>query len=195
MKQYRRAREEMKEKIRAAFWTLYQKDGYQNVMSVKALTDLAKVNRSTFYFYYQHTGEILDELISWLKDEIVEIYSSGKRRNGDFNEFYKEMYEYFRRRKKYLVPLVCESRHPDFPLWYRNNQREMFKEDVGLARYRTDKKKNKIIDISLAGIIEEQIQTFAYGELSIDESFKLEYGMLQKGLLKTLSENFSIYNE
>jgi hypothetical protein len=40
------------------------------------------------------------------------------------------MYEHFKLRKKYLVPLVCESRHPEFVLWYRNNQREMLKEDI-----------------------------------------------------------------
>ena len=102
------------------------------------------------------------------------------------------MYEHFKTRKKFFVPLVCESRHPKFALWYRNNQREMFKEDIGLAHYRTEKKKNKIIDIALSGIIEEQIQTFGYGELSIDDSFYLEYGTLQSGLLATLKKRFGI---
>ena len=195
MKQYEKARNEMKERIRKAFWTLYKKYNYQNIMNVKEVTELANVNRSTFYFYYQHTGEILNELIEWLKDEIVTIYSSRKRQDGDFNDFYKEMYEHFKLRKKYLVPLVCESRHPEFALWYRNNQREMLKEDIGLSHYRTDSKKNKIINIALTGIVEEQIQTFGYGELSIDDSFYLEYGTLNDGLLKTLESRFSIFRK
>ncbi|MDY6367253.1 MAG: hypothetical protein SPL13_01885 [Clostridia bacterium] len=192
MKEYTKARNNMREKIREAFWSLYKRYNYQNVMSIREIIDTAKINRSTFYFYYDHTGEVLDELINWLKDEIVDIYSSRTRRDGDFNGFYKEMYEHFKTRKKFLVPLVCESRHPEFALWYRNNQREMFKEDIGLAHYRTDKQKNKIIDIALSGIIEEQIQTFGYGELSIDDSFYLEYGMLQNGLLHTLKSRFGI---
>ena len=192
MKEYKNARNNMREKIREAFWSLYKRYNYQNVMSIREIIDTAKINRSTFYFYYDHTGEVLDELINWLKDEIVDIYSSRTRRDGDFNGFYKEMYEHFKMRQKFLVPLVCESRHPEFALWYRNNQREMFKEDIGLAHYRTDKKKNKIIDIALSGIIEEQIQTFGYGELSIDDSFYLEYGMLQNGLLHTLKSRFGI---
>ena len=189
---YQHARNETIEEIRNAFWKLYQKYHYQNVMSIKEITSLAHINRSTFYFYYHNTGEVLDEMISWLKSEIVDIYSSTTRSEGNFNDFYKEMYMHFKTRKEYLVPLVCESRHPEFALWYRNNQRERFKEDIGLDHYRTDKSKNKIIDISLSGIIEEQIQTFGYGGLTIDESFYLEYGMLQKGLIKTLAEQFSI---
>ena len=192
MKEYKNARNNMREKIREAFWLLYKRYNYQNVMSIREIIDIAKINRSTFYFYYDHTGEVLDELISWLKDEIVDIYSSRTRRDGDFNGFYKEMYEHFKTRKKFFVPLVCESRHPEFALWYRNNHREMFKEDIKLAHYRTDKKNNKIIDIALSGIIEEQIQTFGYGELSIDDSFYLEYGTLQSGLLATLKKRFGI---
>ena len=68
----------------------------------------------------------------------------------------------------------------------------MFKEDIGLAHYHLDKKKNKIIDIALAGIIEAQIQTFGYGELTIDDSFYLELGTLQNGLLTTLEKRFDI---
>lgn len=195
MKQYEKARHEMKERIRSAFWKLYKNYNYQNMMNVKEVTDLANVNRSTFYFYYNHTGEILDELINWLKDEIVMIYSSRSRCNGNFNIFYQEMHEHFLKRKKYLIPLVCESRHPEFALWYRNNQREMLKEDIGLSHYRTDSKKNKIINIALTGIIEEQIQTFGYGELSIDDSFYLENGTLKDGLLKTLESRFSIFRK
>ena len=168
------------------------KYNFQNVMTVKEIIDEAKIHRTTFYFYYQNTTDVLDELICWLKEEIVDIYSSRLRADGNFNEFYKEMYEYFKTRKEYLVPLVCESRHPEFALWYRNNQREMFKEDIGLASYRTDKDKNKIINIALSGIVEEQIQTFGYGELSIDDSFYLELGTLQYGLIKTLQGRFKI---
>ena len=44
----------------------------------------------------------------------------------------------------------------------------------------------------LAGIIEEQIQTFGYGELTIDDSFYLELGTLQNGLLTRLEKRFDI---
>ena len=192
MSEYINARQKKKETIRNAFWKLYKKYNFQNIMTVKEIIDEAKIHRTTFYFYYQNTTDILDELIDWLKEEIIDIYSSRLRADGNFNEFYKEMYGYFKTRKEYLVPLVCESRHPEFALWYRNNQREMFKEDIGLASYHTDKDKNKIIDIALSGIVEEQIQTFGYGELSIDDSFYLELGTLQYGLIKTLQDRFKI---
>ena len=192
MAYYEKARNETKKQIQNAFWHYYQKYNYQNSISIKELTSYAGINRSTFYFYYHNTAEVLEDLISWLKSEIVDIYASQTRYEGDFNSFYKEMYAHFRKRKEYLIPLVCESRHPEFALWYRNNQRERFKEDVGLHHYRTDPLKNRIIDISLSGIIEEQIQTFAYGILTVDESFYLEYGMLQKGLIKTLADQFAI---
>jgi len=161
-------------------------------MSVKEITDQTQINRSTFYFYYNHSGKILDELIDWLKSEIIDIYSSRTRHEGNFINFYKELYDYFKLRREYLFPLVCGSRHPEFVLWYRNNQKEMFKEDIGLHHYRLNKEKNKIIDIALSGIIEEQIQTFGYGELSIEDSYYLEFGTLHDGLLKALNDHFGI---
>ena len=68
----------------------------------------------------------------------------------------------------------------------------MFKDDIGLDHYRTDKRKNQIINVALSGIIEEQVQTFGYGELSVDESFDLEFGLLNGGLFNTLKEKFNI---
>lgn len=189
---YKNARTKKKQQIIDAFWTLYKKKNYENVMDVKEITALAKINRSTFYYYYQGTHEILDEIIATLKTAFVDIFSSPLRKNGDYKEFYKELHDLFLTYKEYLVPLVCESRHPEFAKWYRDNQREMFKDDIGLDRYRTDKRKNQIINIALSGIIEEQVQTFGYGELSIDESFELEYGVLRNGLFETLKNTFSI---
>ena len=189
---YKNARTKKKQQIIDAFWTLYKKNNYENVMDVKEITALAKINRSTFYYYYQGTHEILDEIIATLKTAFVAIFSSPLRKNGDYKEFYKELNNLFRTYKEYLVPLVCESRHPEFAKWYRYNQREMFKDDIGLDRFRTDKRKNQIINIALSGIIEEQVQTFGYGELSIDESFELEYGILRNGLLETLRNTFHI---
>lgn len=134
----------------------------------------------------------IKEIIATLKTAFVAIFSSTLRKNGDYKEFYKELNDLFRTYKEYLVPLVCESRHPGFAKWYMDNQREMFKDDIGLDRYRTDKRKNQIINIALSGIIEEQVQPFGYGELSIDESFDLEYGLLQNGLFETLADRFHI---
>ncbi len=189
---YKNARTKKKQQIIDAFWTLYKKNNFENVMDVKEITALAKINRSTFYYYYQGTHEILDEIIATLKTAFVAIFSSPLRRNGDYKEFYRELNDLFRTYKEYLVPLVCESRHPGFAKWYRDNQREMFKDDIGLDHYRTDKRKNQIINIALSGIIEEQVQTFGYGELSIDESFDLEFGLLNGGLFNTLKEKFNI---
>ena len=189
---YKNARTKKKQQIIDAFWTLYKKNNFENVMDVKEITALAKINRSTFYYYYQGTHEILDEIIATLKTAFVAIFSSSSRKSGDYKGFYKELNDLFHTYKEYLVPLVCESRHPGFAKWYRDNQREKFKDDIGLDRYRTDKRKNQIINIALSGIIEEQVQTFGYGELSIDESFELEYGVLSKGLLETLKNTFNI---
>ena len=192
MSQYVNARKRKKEEIKDAFWKLYVKYNYQNNMTVKQIIDTANINRSTFYFYYQNTTAILDDIIATLKEEIIDIYASPLRKDGNFDQFYQQMYEYFKTRKEYLIPLVCESRHPEFALWYRNNQREKFKDDVGLGSYRLDKEKNRIIDIALSGIIEEQIQTFGHGDISIEDSFNLEYGTLQQGLISTLNDKFGI---
>lgn len=189
---YKNARIKKKQQIIDAFWALYKKNNFENVMDVKEIISLAKINRSTFYYYYQGTHEVLDEIIATLKSAFVSVFSSPIRKSGDFKAFYKELADLFHDYKEYLVPLVCESRHPEFAKWYRNNQRENFKEDIGLDRFRTDKRKNQIINIALSGIIEEQVQTFGYGELSIDESFDLEYGLLQNGLFETLADRFHI---
>ena len=195
MAEYKNARIKKQQQIVDAFWTLYKKYNYQLDMSVKEITDLAKTNRSTFYFYFDGIHEILNSLIEKLKEKFVEVFSSNLRREGKYKEFYNELAALFRKYSNFLVPLVCESRHPEFAKWYRDNQRENFKEDIGLSKYRTDKRKNQIINIALSGIIEEQVQTFGFANLSIDESFELEYGMLQTGLLDTLKTNFGIVSQ
>ena len=192
MAEYKNARIKTKTQIIEAFWTLYERNNYQNIMDVKEVTSLAKINRSTFYFYYQGTHEILDEIIYNLKAEFLSVFSSPLRKEKNYKAFYGELSVLFCKYKKYLVPLVCDSRHPEFAKWYRDNQREIFKEDIGLAHFRTDKRKNEIINIALSGIIEEQVQTFGYGGLSIEESFDLEYGMLNEGLFNTLKKRFNI---
>ncbi|MBR1891856.1 MAG: TetR/AcrR family transcriptional regulator [Clostridia bacterium] len=190
---YKNARLKKKQKIIDAFWSLYKKNNYENVMDVKEIISLAGINRSTFYYYYRGTHEVLDEIIATLKSAFVSVFSSPLRINGDFKAFYKQLGDLFHDYKEYLVPLVCESRHPEFAKWYRDNQRENFKEDIGLARYRTDNRKNQIINVALSGIIEEQVQTFGYGELSIEDSFLFEFGLLNSGLLDTLKNNFNIF--
>ena len=49
---YKNARTKKKQQIIDAFWTLYKKNNFENVMDVKEITALAKINRSTFYYYY-----------------------------------------------------------------------------------------------------------------------------------------------
>ena len=192
MAEYKQARIKKQQLLVDAFWTLFEKNNFELTMSVQEIVTLAGTNRSTFYFYFDGVHEVLDEIIEKLKEKFVDIFSSSLRREGNYKEFYKELYTLFKKYSKYLVPLVCDSRHPEFAKWYRTNQRENFKEDIGLAKYRMDKRKNQIINIALSGIIEEQVQTFGYENLSIEESFDLEYGMLSSGLLSTLRERFDI---
>ena len=189
---YKNARIKKKQQIIDAFWALYKKNNYLIVMDVKEISKLAKINRSTFYYYYQSPYDILNEIISTLQTAFVAVFSSPLRKERNFKDFYGELNDLFKKYKEYLVPLVCESRHPEFAKWYRDNQRESFKEDIGLSHYRTDKRKNQIINIALSGIIEEQVQTFGFGKLSVDESFDLEYGMLSEGLLNTFKQKFDI---
>ena len=78
---YKNARTKKKKQIIDAFWMLYKKNNFENVMDVKEITALAKINRSTFYYYYQGTHEILDEIIATLKTAFVAIFSSPLRKS------------------------------------------------------------------------------------------------------------------
>lgn len=192
MPTYYKKRNKTKQQITDAFWKLYVHYNYQNIMNIQEITAAAKVNRSTFYYYYQNTADILEELIEKLKDQFTKIFSSTARQEHRYLDFYAELSDLFRQQSIYLIPLVCESHHPEFAKWYRDNQLENFKQDLGLSHYRNDPEKNKLINIALLGLVEEQIQTFGYNNISIEQSFALEYGIMNKGLFKTLLDDFKI---
>ena len=50
-----------KEKLRNAFWSLYQTRPIETI-SIKEITDLAGVNRGTFYLYYRDIYDILNQI-------------------------------------------------------------------------------------------------------------------------------------
>lgn len=50
-----------KEKLKQAFWSLYQERPIETI-SIKEITDLAGVNRGTFYLYYKDIYDILNQI-------------------------------------------------------------------------------------------------------------------------------------
>ncbi len=50
-----------KEKLQHAFWSLYQTRPIEAI-SIKEITDLAEVNRGTFYLYYKDIYDILNQI-------------------------------------------------------------------------------------------------------------------------------------
>lgn len=106
---------ETKERLREAFFELYAAKKIERI-SIKEITDRAKLNRGTFYVYYQDIYDLLetteDEMIEELVVKIKDIVTLVLR-GEDVPPFLLPV-EFFQRNSKYLRVLLGNNGDADF---------------------------------------------------------------------------------
>ncbi|PJI07167.1 MULTISPECIES: TetR/AcrR family transcriptional regulator [Clostridium] len=68
-----------------------------NDITVKELTELADVNRSTFYLYYKDIFDMVEQIETEMFDEFIKIFQSLNKENdryANFLSFYTYIFEY-----------------------------------------------------------------------------------------------------
>ena len=106
---------ETKEKLRDAFFELYATKKIERI-SIKDITEIAQLNRGTFYVYYKDIYELLEktedelieELMRKLKNIIIKIL-----RDEDIDQFLPPM-EFYQRYSKILRVLLGVNGDPNF---------------------------------------------------------------------------------
>lgn len=106
---------ETKERIRNAFFELYAVKKIERI-SIKEITERAKLNRGTFYVYYKDIYDLLelteDEMIGELIEKIRGV-ATMIIRNGDIFSFLPP-YEFYQKYSKYLTILMGNNGDPNF---------------------------------------------------------------------------------
>lgn len=96
-----------KEKIQQAFWSLYETNRIDKI-TVKAVCEKAKINRSTFYVYFLDVYDVLDSIESNIFPPATSlpVFDSNSK-NTTFN--IEEQIIYLREKKKFLKVLLSEN--------------------------------------------------------------------------------------
>lgn len=164
-----------------SYWKLYKtKKGKQ--ISVKEIMEKAGYNRCTFYEYFNDTRDVLefieDDLIEYLKNNIISKNSIDNYVFEDILKLYDEKGEYF----SILLGSNGDSA-------FQNKLKKAIKPFVK-KRLNIDKGNTKN-DVTIEFIISGLISTFEYwykhkGEINVNEFIKITHSIMINGTIKTL---------
>lgn len=106
---------ETKERIRNAFFELYEEKKIERI-SIKEITDRAKLNRGTFYVYYKDIYDLLekteDELITELASKVRPLIPMVLREEA-LDQFLPPI-EFYQRYSKFMKILLGANGDPNF---------------------------------------------------------------------------------
>ena len=134
MKQESHRVTETKERIRDAFFELYEMKKIERI-SIKEITDKAQLNRGTFYVYYKDIYDLLekteDELIGELVDKLKGVIVMILREE-DIEAFLPPM-DFYQRYSRFLRVLIGPNGDPHFihkiKLIVKKTLRELFRKE------------------------------------------------------------------
>jgi len=125
---------ETKDKLREAFFELYEKKKIERI-SIKEITEIAQLNRGTFYVYYKDIYDLLEKTEDELIDELMGTISNlipRILRDEDLDPFLPTL-EFYRRYSKILRILLGSNGDPNFifkiKTIIKKTLREIFKKE------------------------------------------------------------------
>lgn len=106
---------ETKERIKQAFFELYEHKKIEQI-SIKEITEKAKLNRGTFYVYYKDIYDLLEKV----EDELIEEQSARIKETAAMLLHEVDIFpvlpplEFFQRYSKWMKCLLGENGDPNF---------------------------------------------------------------------------------
>ena len=122
---------ETKNKIKEAFFYLYQNKKIDKI-TVKEITDFAKINRGTFYVYYQDIYDLQEKIENEFYDQIqdkVEYVLTALLSGEDFTHNMPTM-EFYYKNKKYFQTFLCQNGMTPIILRVKNFAKSLLKEKL-----------------------------------------------------------------
>ncbi len=188
---YESARNRTRKQIEESFWELYESDDIDRV-TVNDICRNAGITRSTFYYHYKDTNEVLDSIKRKQMELITELFESSNNEDRDYQNFIPRFQELFIENERYLIPLVMEYKDPEFAKEYRGYIAAMMKNDLQLKIDSKNDNVEETIDILLSGLSHMFLDCLASRIITLDDANNLSNGMINTGLRWILKEKYGV---
>ncbi len=127
-------------KIINAFMELYSKKPIEKI-SIKKITDLAGLNRGTFYLHYQDIYDLLAQIESKYHtiSKSIATYSVDALFNNSDLEDALPNKEFYKANLKYYKILLCTDNKSNLPQLIKTELKEAFRKKYSIScKYKTD---------------------------------------------------------
>lgn len=95
--------------IKETFLELIRKKPYEKI-TVSELSDLAEINKKTFYYYYKSLNELLLEMQDELLDEYLALLQKYNRDRGDLESAIDIFFRYFVEKGDSYIRIICQDK-------------------------------------------------------------------------------------
>lgn len=191
MSEYAAARQRTRARIENAFWDLYLEKDFRRV-SVKEIVERAGIHRSTFYMHYN----AVEDIFSSIKDHQLQLLEKALAVPGTgefrFIALLNALRDIYEQNRKFLKPLVIDYHSSAFSRAYRQMLKDSLKRDGAFPDYPPDSREFFVLDCVMSGFIEQLLQCLDQQVISMEESFRLAYTMMELGTKPALQELFGI---
>ncbi len=177
--------------IQEAYWKLYTENESGKV-SVGDVCDLAEIHRSTFYYHYRNTEDILESIKERQMELLMDLFSRTGGKQKDFESFIPGFQQLYDENEIYLKPLVMEYRDREFSFRYRSYLEERMFEDLQISYDGRDPRTEGIITTIVSGLVNMFLVSLATRTVSLEDSNALSHGMINVGLRSVLRDRFGI---
>lgn len=191
MPEYQAARNRTRSKIERAFWELYLEKNFRRV-TVREITERAKIHRSTFYTYYDTVGDIFDSIKEHQLALLREVIAIRDTRENEFQSLLEALQQLYEQNRMFLKPLLVDYHSSSFSRAYRQILKEGLKREGGFPRYPEGSREFFVLDCVMSAYIELLLQCLDSRELTMLETYRLAYSMMTLGTEPTLEKQFGI---
>lgn len=148
-------KEKTKAKIMQCFWELFRQRSIDKI-TVSELSEMANINRSTFYVYFKDVYDVLDQIEQSYLPGGVKLF---KECHGikDKEIIYQKFLKVFEEIYQDFTFLLSENGDPNFVVKLKNSIRPVFRTAIP-AQYQ----ENKNFDLTVEFILSSMISVITY---------------------------------
>lgn len=174
-----------KERIKMAFWELYQKKTLDNI-GVKEIAALARCNRTTFYYHYENIDAVLEEIeaeviLTGAPQALVIIMQTDGGLQ-DLNPIIEENGEKIHK----ICHLLSSKGDPAFAGKLKKAMLEEWRKALGCEAEELPIEKKLLLEFFMGGSLSLMGSLREDSEYSIEEVIKTLFQLLSQDLFKAI---------
>jgi len=184
------ARSEIESRIIDAFMELYSKNSIEKI-GIKKITDLAGLNRGTFYLHYQDIYDLLNQVESKYHtiSKYIATYSVEALFNNSSLEDALPNKEFYESNLKYYKILLCIDNKSNLPQLIKTELKEAFRQKYNILT----KDNTTLNEYALEFISSAHVATLIHWInndmiIPLNELSKLMQNLAANGVLKYLED-------